>query len=337
MARYAFKKLSERLWIIVKSVMLSDAQLQFFEKNGYIVLEDVLDQASVVAPIKHEYAMLLDQLCAGWINDCRLKQFTTDADFEDKLLAAYLAGCDWFQPMDISLPGDRIAPDTPMHFGPAVFALLTNEHLLDVVASIIGEEITSNPIQHVRIKPPATKLDECEIRAHITATDWHQDRGVTHAAADNTKMITVWCAISDATPDNGCLQVIPGGHTSGILPHCPKTQTAIADGFINEDDAIPLPVKSGGIIIFHPLVPHSSLPNDTSGFRWSFDIRYNQTGQPTGRSHFPEFVARSVANPALELTEWRKWRSLWEEARSRLSGQPHIDIHRWASDAPHCA
>lgn len=317
--------------------MLSDVQLQFFETNGFLVIEGLLDKSAVISPIENEYAELLDGLCAEWVDQGLLEPFPAATSFENKLLAAYQAGCDWFQPMDISLPGDRIAADTPMHFGPAVFSLLKDKALLDVVASIIGDEITSNPIQHVRIKPPATRLNDDEIRAHITATDWHQDRGVTHAEADETKMVTVWCAISDATEENGCLQVVPGGHKSGILPHCPKTQTAIADGFIDEGQAIPLPVKSGGVIIFHPLVPHSSLQNTTANFRWSFDIRYNQTGQPTGRAHFPEFIARSVANPRQELTDWRKWRSLWEQARIRLSDQPHIDIHRWASDAPYCA
>ena len=64
----------------------------------------------------------------------------------------------------------------------------------------------------MRIKPPSTDLHGDEIRAHITATDWHQDRAVGHAEADQTNMVTVWCAISDATVENGCLQVIPGAH-----------------------------------------------------------------------------------------------------------------------------
>jgi len=121
-------------------------------------------------------------------------------------------------------------------------------------------------------------LPQGEIRAHITATDWHQDRGVGHAESDNTDMITAWIAINDATVDNGCLQVIPGPHNK-ILPHCPKVQTAIADEFIDEAAAVPLPVKAGGVVLFHPLTPHSSLSNTSEGFRWSFDLRYNVTGQ----------------------------------------------------------
>ena len=316
---------------------LTGDQLQFFEDNGYLVLEDVLDQKQVLKPVRAEYEAILDRLYQRWHADGKVTTPPDQLDFDGKLLEAYRAGCDWFQPMDISLPGDRIMPDTPMHFGPAVFDMLTYPRLLDLVEDLIGPEITSNPIQHVRIKPPSTDLRSGEIRAHITSTDWHQDQGVTHAEADGTRMVTVWCAITDATVDNGCLQVIPGGHRKGLLPHCPKTQTAIADSHLDEHNAIPLPVRSGGVVIFHPLVPHASLVNRTQGFRWSFDIRFNRTGEPTGRSHFPHFIARSRANPAVELHDWRVWRSMWEDARERLAVKPHINIHRWTSESPYCA
>ena len=59
-------------------------------------------------------------------------------------------------------------------------------------------------------------------------------------------------------------------------------------------------------MIFHPLMPHASLPNISEQYRWSLDLRYNETGQPTGRSHFPEFIARSKAHPENELTDWRE-------------------------------
>jgi ectoine hydroxylase-related dioxygenase (phytanoyl-CoA dioxygenase family) len=316
---------------------LTSDQRAFFDANGYLVIENVLDQQNVIGPVRREYETLLDGLYADWYAAGLVRLESASLDFHGKLLESYRAGCDWFQPMDISLPGDRISSDTPMHFGPAIFDLITNARLLDVVEDLIGPEITSNPIQHVRIKPPATDLREGEIRGHITMTDWHQDRGVTLAEADETDMVTVWCAISDATTENGCLQVIPGGHREGMKPHCPKTQTAIADEFINEADALPLPVNSGGIVLFHPLVPHSSLINRTSGFRWSFDIRFNRTGQPTGRAHFPDFVARSRANPQTELHDWRQWKQMWEAARARLAIEPHVNIHRWRSDAPYCA
>uniref|UniRef100_UPI003B51FA64 phytanoyl-CoA dioxygenase family protein n=1 Tax=Roseovarius indicus TaxID=540747 RepID=UPI003B51FA64 len=313
--------------------MLDQSQIDAFNRDGVIVVPDVLP-GDVLAAVRAEYAGLLDTLYAGWHREGRVPA-PEGRDFQDKLLTSYKAGCDWFQPMDISLPGDEITPDTPFHFGPAVFDMITCARLLDLVECLIGPEITSTPIQHVRLKPPVGDLHKDEIRAHVGGTDWHQDRGVAHEEADGTTMVTVWLAISDATVENGCLQAIPG--TPQMYPHCPKTQTAIADGVLDVGKAQALPVKAGGAVIFHPLTPHASLDNVSKQFRWSFDIRYNVTGQPTGRAHFPDFVARSRAQPETELRDWRPWHRMWENARARLSGQAHIPIHRWDASSPSCA
>ncbi|WP_137700666.1 phytanoyl-CoA dioxygenase family protein [Marimonas lutisalis] len=315
------------------ALFLTRDQIDAFNANGVLVVPDVLPP-QVLNGVKAEYESLLDGLYSAWHAEGRVPA-PEGMDFWDKLLVSYEAGCDWFQPMDISLPGDEITPETPFHFGPAVFEMITCSHLLDLVEDLIGPEITSNPIQHVRLKPPVPRLRDGEIRAHIGGTDWHQDKAVAHEEGDNTQMVTVWLAMNDATVENGCLQVIPG--KPQMYPHCPKTQTAIADGFIDPAKAVPLPVKAGGAVIFHPLTPHASLANLSDRFRWSFDIRFNVTGQPTGRGHFPEFVARSRANPETALTDWRDWRDLWVAARARLSGAPHIPIHRWTGDSPACA
>ena len=312
---------------------LTEAQVARFEADGVLVVPDLLPPP-ILDAVRAEYAGLLDTLYAGWHAQGRVPP-PEGLDFWQKLLASYAAGCDWFQPMDISLPGEKIAPDTPFHFGPAVFDMITCPRLLDLVEDLIGPEITSNPIQHVRLKPPARTLSGSERRAHVMATDWHQDRAVAHAEGDATTMITVWLAITDAMEENGCLRAIPG--TPRMYPHCPKRQTAIADGFIDEARALPLPVKAGGAVILHPLTPHSALDNRTESFRWSFDLRYNVTGEPTGRAHFPSFTARSRAHPETQLQDWQVWRSLWTEARTRLAAAPHIPIHRWTSDSPACA
>ena len=316
--------------------MLSKAQVAFFESNGYLVVEDVLDQRTVLTPVRQEYAGLMDRLYDDWHAQGLLPP-PDGKNFWDKLLLAYTSGCDWFQPFDISLPGNQITADMPFHLGQAVLDMITAPALLDVVESLIGPEITSNPIQHVRIKPPATDLRADEVRAHITATDWHQDRGVTHESADGTKMVTVWVAVTDATEENGCLVVQPLRDKVELLPHCEKKQVGIPEAFLKPKDVVRLPVKSGGVVIFDPMTPHASLVNRTDGFRWSFDIRFNVTGQPTGRDHFPSFVARSRKFPSAELRDADTWRGMWEEARARLAGAPHISLYRWDAKAPYCA
>lgn len=314
--------------------MLTAQQIAQFQNRGYLVIEDVFS-APTLAAVRQEYAALLDQLYARWQDEGRVPDGAA-LEFWDKLSASYAAGCDWFQPMDISLPGGVVSKNCPMHFGPAVFDLVMHKRLLDLIEILIGPELTLNPIQHLRIKPPAPQLAREAICAHITRTDWHQDRAVALQEADQTDMVTAWVAMTDATVENGCLQVIPGIDT-GMLPHCPQVQTAIAPRHLDTSRAVPLPVRAGGLVLLHPLVAHASLPNLSNGFRWSFDLRFNRSGQNTGRDHFPSFVARSRAAPQTELRDWTNWRDAWFDTRDRLATTAHIPIHHWASNAPYCA
>ena len=316
--------------------MLSSEQIMAFRRDGYLVVEDLISPA-VRHAVVAEYADLMDHLYAEWRQRGQVPELAPDATFWDKLDAAVQAKIEWYQPFDISLPADGITAETPMHFGPAVFDMITSDRILNTVECLIGSEITSNPIQHVRIKPPEREVQHGETRAHIVSTDWHQDRAVTLEAADDTEMVTVWLAITDATVENGCLQVKPG-KTQEMIPHCALTQLGIREKFLPKQDAVPAPVKAGGGVIFHPLTPHASLRNLSNEYRWSFDLRYNVTGQNTGRDHFPDFVARSRTNPSAELRDWQVWKDMWEATRAEIAQSEHINQHgRWSADGPYCA
>ena len=127
--------------------------------------------------MRQEYADRMDELYAGWEAKGLVKPSFDGMDFWQKLDQCNKGGFDWYQPFDISLPHDDITEETQMHFGPAIFDIVTHKNILDTVEKLIGPEITSNPIQHVRIKPPEQAVPKDEIRAHIVSTDWHQDQG----------------------------------------------------------------------------------------------------------------------------------------------------------------
>ncbi|WP_342077620.1 phytanoyl-CoA dioxygenase family protein [Yoonia sp. SS1-5] len=315
--------------------MLSDAQIARFDTQGYLIVNDVVD-AGLLDRLREEYESVLRVHYRNWHDQGLVSDPADGLDFWAMLDRAGAAGLEWFQPLDISLPHADITEQTPFHAGPAAFDLLTYKPILDIVQSLLGPELTSNPIQHVRIKPPQQHVATGEVRAHIAPTAWHQDRGVGLAEADQTEIVTVWIAVTDATTRNGCLQVIPNP-PDDMYPHCPRAQTTIADDYIDTARAVPAEVPAGGIVLIHPLTPHSAGPNLSDGYRWSFDIRYNVTGQPTGRAQFPDFVARSACNPADELRDWRSWKEMWETARSVAASSPHIDQHRWQHDSPGCA
>ncbi len=318
--------------------MLAQQQIDDFERNGYLVVDELISIDQVLEPLKAEYTDRLRTLCRRWSHEKRMPLAAASGDFSQMIMAAVDAGIDYFQPLDISLPPGAIQAHTPFHAGPAVFDLLTHAPLLDAVESLIGPELTSNPIQHVRVKPPLKSLMGAEVRPHIVATDWHQDRGVTLEEADDSRMVTVWVAVTEATEHNGCLQVIPGSHKNPMLPHCPASgQLHIPTSEFNDSDAVALPVPAGGAVLFHPHTIHGSLSNHSEAIRWSFDLRYNVTGDSTGREFFPSFIARSRSAPETEMRSAHTWRQMWEDARATLADDTPVKIHRWEGEAEVCA
>ena len=96
-------------------------------------------------------------------------------------------------------------------------------------------------------------------------------------------------------------------------------------------------MQAGDILLMHRRTPHASHRNASDHVRWSFDLRYNPVGAPSGRSAFPGFVARSAADPDSELRDPIAWTDLWLEARARVSGAPMPAFNRWDRSAVTCA
>jgi hypothetical protein len=312
---------------------------QRFMEQGYWVVPNVLDPIIDLQPLKDDYAHLLEQVAerafqAGIIPD-RFAEFPFETRM-GKLLST--AQTNLFKAFDICLPNEPLTEDSPHHLSEAIFNLLRNPRILDAVELLIGGEIYSNPIQHVRIKPPQAVLSTNRLTSTLVrTTGWHQDQGVSREVADQTEMITVWVAITDATLENGCLQVIPYSHREGMSVHCPSDEMTIPPHLLN-GEPLPVPLKAGDALILHRLTKHASLPNISSGIRWSFDLRYQPIGQPTGRDELPGFVARSRNNPAQELHDYAEWVARWQAAKARLVAQSFREkTHRWNSDAPACA
>jgi len=319
---------------------VTKAQMDFFHLNGYLVVEDVLDPTKDIAPIIRDYELYLDQLASEWLRSGTIESDRAGLTFE-KRIARHIVedGINVARYFDISLPDAVIREDEPMHLSQPVFELLTHPRLLDVVEAFVGPEILSNPIQHVRIKPP-----EAEIKAGFDQpflfgqTGWHQDQGVARPEADDTDMLTVWIPIKDATTANGCLQVVPGSHQGGLNVHCPTKKGLTIPGKLLHSRPLPVPMKVGSVLLLHKLTQHASLKNKSDEVRWSFDLRYQPVGQPTGRDEFPAFVARSRKDPSAELNDHRQWVDLWEGARRSLAREQKRKLkHRWSTDSPVCA
>lgn len=333
---------------------LTPEELDHFENEGYVVVKDVIDPVQTLDPVIAEYATVLDRLADELYQRGDIASRYEELDFSARYIQICVeTGKVHSAYFDFSLPFQNVQPDSPFWAGPAVFSAFTDSDLLDAVESLIGPEIYSNPVQHVRIKPPERHLPKNQYGNPVLgATQWHQDHGVVTEEADDTKMLTVWFSLQDTPFDKGPLMVVPRSHKNGLLPHCPNYMdnapqfagaAQIPEKLFAAAEAIPLPITRGDVIFVHKQTVHGSYSNTSNEVRWSFDLRYNPTDQPTGRIAFPGFIARSRRDPQSELRDPAEWHRLWLETRTKMAtinqgGQTDIPFRReQLAEHPLCA
>ncbi|MDZ4828519.1 MAG: phytanoyl-CoA dioxygenase family protein [Actinomycetota bacterium] len=103
---------------------------------------------------------------------------------------------------------------------------------------------------------------------------WHQDNGYTFV--EPQAYLTCWVALTDATPENGCVAVMPGVHRHGTLRH---VHTDIGEEcWGDHDTAVLVPVTAGSIVVFTSLTPHCTARNLTDDVRKAYIVQYAPDG-----------------------------------------------------------
>ena len=175
---------------------LDHASVEKFEEEGYLVVENLLDEERDIKPLVAEYEALLDQLATQWWSEGKLAASYQDLPFAQRLTQVIRElGDSCFYHFEISLPFSKITEDSPIHLGPAAFNLLRSPRVLDAVQSLIGPEIYCHPAHHVRIKVPVEAVNQGINDLTGTVTG-HQDQAGTLPEADESNIVTAWLAIN---------------------------------------------------------------------------------------------------------------------------------------------
>lgn len=221
---------------------MSAEQKRIFQENGFLAVENAV-------PAERAAAMRarIEELCAQWDSEAARR---VGVQQETEVAGAVAT--------ENTARTVRKFSDLVPH-EPVFKAHATDPELLDRVAQLIGTPISLYADQAL-LKPPMVGSEKL----------LHQDNAYFRVVP-NEAVITCWCALDDATVENGCMYYVPGTHRLGIVEHeaIPGTPHLVPKSYTTEQ-AVPVPVRAGGVIFHHACTLHYSPANNTPQWRRAF-------------------------------------------------------------------
>ena len=145
-----------------------------------------------------------------------------------------------------------------------------DRRVTDLLAEIVGEDLDCFLSQFIFKNPGAW------------GQPWHQDS--YYFPFEPARPIAgVWLAVSEATIDNGCLNVLPGSHTEPVHEHVRDRRPGANYGYVEIVDhdmsaSEPVLMRPGDLLVFDSHLMHRSTDNISDGIRAAMVYHYCRAG-----------------------------------------------------------
>jgi phytanoyl-CoA hydroxylase len=252
--------------------MLSKAQQDDYQRDGFLVLPDFKSAADIAALRERAAAIVdaFDPAAGHGIFTTREQEKKADDYFlaSDNTIRCFFEeeafGPDGALKQEKSLSINKIGH--AMHDLDPVFRAFSSDPKLDAVARGLG-------LARPQVWQSMYIFKQPGIGGEV---GWHQD--ATFFETTPVSVTTFWFALEDATLDNGCMWAEPGGHRGPMrerfVRHGGQVRMEKLDATPWPDDsvAVPLEAKAGTLICFHGLLPHYSAPNRSAVSRHAYTL-----------------------------------------------------------------
>ena len=176
---------------------------------------------------------------------------------------------DWLLEKNPGLRPEQLHHTLVQH-DPFWVRLISDDHLLDLAELFIGPNIALFASHYISKRPYDGQ-----------AVLWHQDG--SYWPLEPMEVVTLWLAIDNSLPENGCMRVIPGTQTIELQEMQKRTDvnnvlnSEIDPSLVDESQAVDLVLKAGDVSVHHPHIIHGSNANNSPMRRAGLTIRYIPT------------------------------------------------------------
>ena len=177
--------------------MLTEAQVQQFEAEGYLALGQVASDEQLA-----ELRQRLDDLTLGSLHNERI-QYQIEPALREKLGASKGYG--------YVGPSPHYRKLTQLDQDPLFREYFCHPTFLSLLEQLLGPDVTIS--RAFALLKPA--YDGSPLR-------WHQDAGPGHPAEPG-RFCTIWTAMDEAQVENGALEILPGTQSSACCCIASKT------------------------------------------------------------------------------------------------------------------
>lgn len=226
---------------------LTDGEFRQYQQDGYLVVEGALSDAEVdrVLGRIREYTHGDREPPFRTMREPAVEEGEVDVDEEGDAVRK-------FEGLDM-VREDDVFRDLAHH-----------ESVVSVATDLLGP--------HVKLLRSAAMLKPPHIGSR---KGLHQD--AAYYPIHPHDHLTVWIALDEATPANGCMTVVPGAHMDGLIEHETvdyDTDILIPESHYDDDEFVELPMEPGDALFTHCLMPHRTAPNTTDSWRRAYINAY---------------------------------------------------------------
>lgn len=213
---------------------ISNEQIQFYKKNGYLIIEDLISPEEVTA-----YRKIYEDFLSGKINTHNYRSDLSGAS--DKQAVEKIT--------QIMVPS-RIFPE-----------LLKMTYHQKAIS--IAKQLSSGDME--------LDFDMLIDKAPFTnsPTPWHQDCAYWIDMPD-TRATSCWLALDEVYEENGCMWFVPESHKKPMRTHKATTKGGALQCEASEDEGIAVRLKPGSCTFHHGQTLHYSRGNSTANRRRAF-------------------------------------------------------------------